>query len=234
MKIRSDFVTNSSSSSFIINKIEKSEQTELYDEAFNIVKNYFIEYIKKFEEMRKHLEKFGFKFVDGEFYDEKGRSGWEDRYDILNCELKDKYGLDMYEGYFFSTDWTECNDYEEYSNFFDDEDDMPFELLDFRFKTNGVFNSADGIACYYIQCFDDIISEEKFDVNKCEKCFMKMFCPIQKDDINKLKSFSKEEITLSNIGSLLGKIVISSENNRIPDYVVNKLMNDCKYYCLHM
>ena len=63
---------------------------------------------------------------------------------------------------------------------------------------------------------------------------MKMFCPIQKDDINKLKSFSKEEITLSNIGSLLGKIVISSENNRIPDYVVNKLMNDCKYYCLHM
>ena len=109
MKVRSDFVTNSSSSSFVIGK--KDDETVTLESVFQTIKNFYKEYLEKRDAVVQYItdnpklgivyqekedrEYYCFKFLNGKIWDEKN--------DEINKTIERDFGISLWD--YFKKDY---------------------------------------------------------------------------------------------------------------------------------
>ena len=191
MKIRSDFVTNSSSSSFIIGKYNENLTV---DTVYNIVKEFYQEYLNKRDALKADCEKFGIRWVEGSGFEFIDGKAWDDKNKKINKEVECIYGINTWDSFHWDYDWVSCEtyaDYEKYwmSKFVEAKECKekgekskniyaPFSIADFSKGCD--FNAVeDGIFCldgkkstkasksdifsWYVGCSDALFGAEYYD-----------------------------------------------------------------------
>ena len=257
MKIRSDFVTNSSSSSFIIGKKDDSITVEI---VFNMLKGFYQEYLDIRDKIISKSEELGvfWNAEKNEFESAMGgRSFWD-----LDNKIEKEYGISLYDGY-QDFSWMAFETYKDYESFWMDKiqkdaeshySEAPFSIIDYsnpdggqridcgkwglKTHTDDVLGSD--VFGWYVACGDSFferVEGEKVpavfskDYNICEYCSMGR----RRHTCKTYKKMQSKDINPENaVLMILGKICIHSECGRIPGFVVNKLRDISNYSCNHM
>lgn len=254
MKIRFGFVTNSSSSSFIIGKV--GEKSITLDDVFSIIKDAYKEWINKSQEYFdyvKEMHKKNKKYPDVKDYHlvfDKNDS-FEKKCAIRD-ELDKKLGIshyDLYDGR--NLDFLQCATYEDYQKYAQKKIDeaqaagqRTYGLVPFTIEYltnpnpvllhNGVYEEEDDGESYV---FGEILSwycpksYEKGIVpseDYCNHCSDREWCggAEARDVISKNTELDPVE--------RLGQVCVYSECGYIADYVVEQLGNIAHLWCNHM
>ena len=259
MKIRNGFVTNSSSSSFIIGK--KDEEHITIESVYQKVRSYYIEYMEKLREVVSYIEEhpetnltykkgddyLDFKSIKCKMWDNPSREM------IEKC-----FGIDVWDYHRFNNIWTDCETYQDYENYWinrieNDTTGMvyaPFTIRSFvtndkvkwlhhgrisdDFYDDDEYTGIDiksGILSWYYPYLEEAMK------NDCSSCPNLEWCGAEtKEECNEARTFIKELEFPEDKACLyiLGRICIESECGFIPDYIVEKLKADSEYSCNHM
>lgn len=251
LKIRNGFVTNSSSSSFIIGKA--NDNTVTIDSVYQEVKELYKQYYKSCSEMYSYVEEYYpdvFEVVTekrGKYLHSK--KSW-DCTKIADTQLRLMFGLDHYEELPGVIDWINCETYKDYVNFWISKMEIgvhaPFYIRDFScndpyvpldFSTQMIECSGDNgngiesdILNWYFPNFEGV-------VYGCNRCPAQYYCEKDRSEecdsmaeLFKGKDIPEDKVCLY----VLGKICVCSECGYLPDYVVERLEGISEYSCNHM
>ena len=251
MKIRNGFVTNSSSSSFIIGKA--NDNTVTIDSVYQEIKEFYKQYYKSCSEMYSYVEEYYpdvFEVVTekrGKYLHSK--KSW-DCTKIADTQLRLMFGLDHYEELPGVIDWINCETYKDYVNFWISKMEIgvhaPFYIRDFScndpyvpldFSTQMIKCSGDNgngiesdILNWYFPNFEGVIYG-------CNRCPAQYYCEKDRSEecdsmaeLFKGKDIPEDKVCLY----VLGKICVCSECGYLPDYVVERLEGISEYSCNHM
>lgn len=251
LKIRNGFVTNSSSSSFIIGKA--NDNTVTIDSVYQEIKEFYKQYYKSCSEMYSYVEEYYpdvFEVVTekrGKYLHSK--KSW-DCTKIADTQLRLMFGLDHYEELPGVIDWINCETYKDYVNFWISKMEIgvhaPFYIRDFScndpyvpldFSTQMIECSGDNgngiesdILNWYFPNFEGV-------VYGCNRCPAQYYCEKDRSEecdsmaeLFKGKDIPEDKVCLY----VLGKICVCSECGYLPDYVVERLEGISEYSCNHM
>lgn len=253
MKIRNSFVTNSSSSSFIIGKSDDTSVT--VDMVFCIIRDLYREFLQKKEELLSYLSLHNM----GIFFDEKLQCfSFIDKHMDYKKEREIKkfieatFGLSIYDYFHYDFGWLDCINYNEFEQYWlaksldktNQHQTFPFTIFDYskdtsiRWIVDGKVQLEDldkmltsDILCWYYEGLDCLLYDPE--------CFKSCEDPCCDNGTLTCASLA-EKINSINIKNgnacleLLGRVCISSECGHIPDYVVRRLSDISEYSCNHM
>ncbi len=251
MKIRNGFVTNSSSSSFIIGKA--NDDTVTIDSVYQEVKELYKQYYKSCSEMYNYVEKYYpdvFEVVTekrGKYLHSK--KTW-DCTKIVDAQLRLMFGLDHYEELPEEIGWINCDTYKDYVNFWIPRMEIgvhaPFYIRDFScndpyvpldFSTQMRECSGDNGNGIESDILDWYFPNFEGAVYGCDRCYAQYYCEKDRSEecdpmaeLFKGKDIPEDKVCLY----VLGKICVCSECGYLPNYVVERLEAMSEYSCNHM
>lgn len=252
MKIRTSFVTNSSSSSYILGNINDADLT--LDKVFDMMKSFYVEWIEKSQEVIKYVEEQHEKNPDypcikGKYVSFKQGTPYSEQKPVLE-ELEEKFGIsdELYNGQ--ELPFLQCKNYEEYMEWGkeavkkakEETDDaygvVPFDIAYMTnpnpelLHTGFLEGSSSAVWC-------SVVTWHEEDIENVQDYFEKAMEALQ-DKWNMCQNCEDKEYCKyklqdnMNLAMNLGKICIYSECELIPQYVVNQLKKLCEFYCVHM
>lgn len=223
MKIRTDFVTNSSSSSFVISNKKFSTKEEVFQKIKELYREYH-EKVKEVIDYCKTDKRFKVEHKDDYFHlSINQKTAGKPPYFEIWDELEEKFGIEMYYAEDKLPEWVDkCNTYDEYIAFYDnDKYKARFFLIDVFDTFSNEDSEVKEILEWYFPCFDS-----PFDETDCNYCHQK-----HSDKCKKVQKIKTTEELLKLVDA---KIIVSSECGYIPDYIVSKLSEISNLYCNHM
>lgn len=281
MKFRTDFVTNSSSSSFILSFKERNNDELTIEDAYQLIykmyiKHYdfvmsVIDYINSDSKSKMCFDEHGYlRYKNGkyEFNDKGNEKYWN--------KLKKKFGKDLseYDINAKKVEWVPlCPTYKDYSKYWTerlysgDEPNYatgnygPFSICDYRadtyealhyraydynFETDEsiyhnspiekVDKSIDNDELgWYFNYIEEFLKDENFEPPKYSWFDEEEYAEEVKEhkDVVKLIKETKNNELVVEV-ALDGRFAILSESGYIPESIVDKLREECKYSCNHM
>ena len=258
MKLRSDFVTNSSSSSFIIGR---ANDNTTVDSVFHIIQEFYKEYFAARDMLMKDMDKYGLVYDEEKgCFNFKDGNSWSDKNSQINKVIEKIYGIDTWCYWGKHEDWFEFKTYQEYIEYWMQKmgnaykennhsyTHAPFSIIDFTSKEKYIalhegYKYAEECSIegprlasdssefgWYLACGDRFAAGEEHDPEYCD------YCSFDKEECKKIREqFKTGELTNENaLVMVLGKISVRSECGYIPDFVVDKLRKIANYSCNHM
>jgi hypothetical protein len=255
MKARRDFVTNSSSSSFIIGKKEDASAT--IESVFQILKGLYKDFLAARDTAMEYVAnnpKSGFVYIEQNGYGhfELNEKNQKKRWEKLEWFEK-HFGFSTFTYFSANYDWLNCNNYSEYESYWlkqmentDWRTHAPFTIADFLEEKeiewlHFHFDPKYGTKTHRVNSKSDILGwyfpyiEEAFEYfGHCDQYRCNDWCD------KKECSEAKSNIDMMNIPEdhaclyMLGRVCIHSECGYIPDYVVNQLRDISEFSCNHM
>lgn len=233
MKTRHGFVTNSSSSSFIISK---KENLNSIDEVYLFLRTLFFEYIQKTNELIEYCKsdnRFTVSEKEGRTVIEfaKKKAPYEE-YRCASDFIQKTYGMHWFDVGYGTVDWLHCETYNDFLEFIQKDNRYFFinivDLENPSFDEECDIESIDSLIEWYLPCFGCHTTSDCNNCNDREYCYTYRDSKELTDEIKKVEN--KQDI----IKLFFGRFCICSESGYIPSYVVNRLAEASTFWCNHM